>query len=152
MGEIRGIHVLGGMVAGFSIIVGVNVTLAVQAVRTFPGLEVANSYVASQTFDADRAAQEALGWTARAEVAEGELRLALTGPDGAPAEARSVSVLVGRATEAADDIRPALAFDGKVWRAPVELGRGLWHMKLDAVAADGTAFQQRLNLHVEAGG
>ena len=47
-------------VAFFGLIIAVNVTMAVQAVKTFPGLEVANSYVASQTFDADRAAQERL--------------------------------------------------------------------------------------------
>ena len=36
----------------FAVIIGVNVTMAVLAVGTFPGLEVKNSYVASQSFDA----------------------------------------------------------------------------------------------------
>lgn len=62
MTEIKGWHVFTGFAGAFSIIITVNLTLAFQAVRTFPGLEVRNSYVASQTFDADRTAQLGLGW------------------------------------------------------------------------------------------
>ncbi len=57
---ITGFKVLMFAVAAFGTIIAVNVFMAYKAVSTFPGLEVANSYVASQTFDADRAAQEAL--------------------------------------------------------------------------------------------
>jgi len=60
MGELTGKHVLGITVGAFSIIIAVNVLMAFKAVSTFPGLEVANSYVASQTWDADMAAQKAL--------------------------------------------------------------------------------------------
>ncbi len=45
---LTGWHVLAMFVAGFGIIIGVNLTLAFKAVSTFPGLEVPNSYVASQ--------------------------------------------------------------------------------------------------------
>ena len=57
---LKGHHVLIMFVGGFSIIIAVNMTLAFNAVSTFPGLETKNSYVASQSFDADRAAQEAV--------------------------------------------------------------------------------------------
>ena len=57
--------------AAFSVIIGVNLILAYKAVTTFPGLEVKNSYVASQSFDAERAAQLALGWDIGAEVTDG---------------------------------------------------------------------------------
>ena len=53
--EITGRHVAAMFGAGFGVIIAVNVLLATKAVSTFPGLEVKNSYVASQTFDADRA-------------------------------------------------------------------------------------------------
>ena len=46
----------------FGVIIGVNVVMATKAIGTFPGLEVKNSYVASQSFDKRRDAQEALGW------------------------------------------------------------------------------------------
>ena len=39
-------------VVAFGVIIGVNVLMAVKAISTFPGLEVQNSYVASQVFDA----------------------------------------------------------------------------------------------------
>ena len=64
--KLTGWHVLAIFVGCFSVIVTVNLTLAYNAVATFPGLEVKNSYVASQHFDAERRAQEALGWDVRA--------------------------------------------------------------------------------------
>ena len=57
---LTGWHVLAMFVAFFGVIIAVNLTLAWQAISTFPGLEVENSYVASQTFDADRRAQVVL--------------------------------------------------------------------------------------------
>ena len=73
MAQLTGRHVLAIAVASFGVIIGVNVLLAVNAVSTFPGLEVENSYVASQTFDVERKAQEALGWFAEAGIATPEL-------------------------------------------------------------------------------
>lgn len=133
----------------FVVIITVNVVLAVQAVRTFPGLEVANSYVASQTFDRERAAQEALGWTARAAIEAGELVLTLAGPDGRAVQDASVTATLGRATVRTEDQEPALLFNGRDWRAPVAVAPGRWHLQLEAVAADGTPFRQRLDLLVE---
>jgi nitrogen fixation protein FixH len=133
----------------FVVIIAVNVVMAVQAVRTFPGLEVKNSYVASQTFDAERKAQEALGWTARAALEGAELVLSLVGPDGAPVTGATVTGLLGRATVRTADQEPAFVFDGQAWRAPVTVGTGRWELQLSAVAADGTPFRQRLDLIVE---
>jgi nitrogen fixation protein FixH len=135
--------------SAFAVIIAVNITLAVQAVRTFPGLEVANTYVASQSFDADRKAQMALGWTVAASVEEGELRIAITGADGAPVEPKTVAATVGRATERSDDATPDLTFDGTAYVAPVVLATGYWNLWLDAEAADGTAFRQRIGLRVK---
>jgi len=61
--QLTGRHVLMIFVGAFTVIIGVNIALAYNAVRTFPGLEVKNSYVASQEFNTRRAAQVALGWT-----------------------------------------------------------------------------------------
>ena len=69
--QITGRHVLIGFVGAFSVIIGVNLVLAWSAVRTFPGLEVKNSYVASQEFNERKAAQEGLGWTVEADHAGG---------------------------------------------------------------------------------
>jgi nitrogen fixation protein FixH len=133
----------------FVVIIGVNLVLAFQAISTFPGLEVANSYVASQTFDDDREAQESLGWTAVAHVHEGELVLALTDAAGLPVSAASVEGIFGRPTSVRDDQTPAFLFDGAVWRAPVVAGAGQWNLRLEALAEDGTPFRQRLVVLVE---
>ena len=133
----------------FIVIIAVNVVLAVQEVRTFPGLEVANSYVASQTFDAERKAQEALGWTAQATLEGRELVLSITGPDGASPKGATVAGVLGRATVAVADQTPAFEFDGQAWRAPVTVSRGHWELRLEAIAVDGTPFRQRLDLIVE---
>ena len=49
--EFTGWHMLAIMVAGFGIMITVNLTLAYNAVATFPGLETRNSYVVSQKFE-----------------------------------------------------------------------------------------------------
>lgn len=148
--RITGRKVLGFTVAAFSVIIGVNLLMAYQAITTFPGLEVSNSYVASQTFDAERSAQLALGWTLAPEydAKAKELRLAFTDKAGYPAEVSSLSVLVGRTTEARQDVRPDFVRESGVFVAQVELPMGKWMMQVEAVAPDGTAFRQRINLTV----
>ena len=132
----------------FAVIIGVNVVLAVSAVRTFPGLEVANSYVASQRFDERRAAQQALGWTARAGVADGLVSLTISDALGAPAKVAALSASLGRATHAKDDIELEFRFDGRSFVAHAELAEGYWNMRIRATAADGAEFSQRLMLYI----
>jgi nitrogen fixation protein FixH len=141
--QLTGRKVLAMMVSTFVVIIGVNLTLAYQAVATFPGLETKNSYIASQTFDANRAAQEALGWDVAAFVEAGQLRLDIS-RDGVPVVADIQSAVLGRATNVAQDQAPVLVFDGLHYVAPVTLAKGNWNLRLVAVAGDGTTFQQRI--------
>lgn len=134
--------------SAFGIIIAVNVTMAVKAVGTFPGLEVRNSYVASQSFDADRAAQEALGWQTALDYSGSVLSFAVTDRDGAPVQVATLNGLLGRATEARDDRVPAFAFDGTAYRASEALDHGTWVLHVNATARDGTAFRQRLTFRV----
>ncbi len=147
--KITGRHVFLGFAAAFAVIVGVNLVLAYSAIKTFPGLEVRNGYVASQTFNERKAAQEALGWSVRADQGDGVLVLRITDAGGAPVEARELAVNIGRATTVAQDVAPDLSFNGSAYVAPLELAGGNWVVHLDAVAPDGTSFQQRFNLHVK---
>ena len=146
--ELTGRHVLIGFVAAFAVIIGVNMLLAVKAVQTFPGLETRNTYVASQRFDRERAAQIALGWTVEAAVRGTTLRLAIADEHG-PVEPTLTKALLGRATHAAADRTPEFTFDGTAFVAPVELGPGNWNLRLEARASDGTIFRQRIVLKVE---
>ncbi len=126
---------------GFGTVIGVNVTMAVYAIGTFPGLEVKNSYVASQAFDAEAKAQAALGWTSAASWADGRLAVRLLGRDGAPVQPADLTVLVTRPTEAREDRVVAMAFDGQGWAGPADLPPGRWRVRIAATAADGTAFR-----------
>ena len=133
----------------FAVIIGVNLTLAFKAVSTFPGLEVRNSYVASQSFEADRTAQLALGWDVKARVADGALRLSIRDQDGQPVSVAGLTATLGRATHVAEDQVPDFSFDGSAYLAPVDLAPGNWNLRLQAVAPDGTPFRQRIVLYVK---
>ncbi len=142
---LTGWHVMAMFVAGFGIIISVNLILAFNAVRTFPGLEVPNSYVASQSFDARRSAQEALGWAATATYRDGRLFVSINDRDGQATIPGDLSVTVGRPTESARDVTPHL---DEALSAALDLAPGLWRVDVTAHAADGTLFEQQLTLSV----
>ncbi|MGV8952044.1 MAG: FixH family protein [Cypionkella sp.] len=152
MKELTGYHVLAGFVGAFGLIIAVNVTMAYKAVTTFPGLEVDNSYVASQSFDADAKAQRALGWklTPTYDSKQSALDLAFVDAKGAAVTVRSLMVVVGRPTEAKDDMQPRFVKEGGVYRAIAALHPGKWMMHVEARAEDGTLFRQRLNIFVRS--
>jgi nitrogen fixation protein FixH len=151
MRELTGAHVLAITVSAFAVIIGVNFTMAYKAVSTFPGLEVENSYVASQDFDRDRAAQVALGWSLAQgyDLARQELTLRFTDAAGKPVNLGRLHVLVGRTTEARDDQLPAFELRDGAYLAKVDLPRGKWMMQIEAHAQDGTLFRQRRDLVVK---
>ena len=142
---LTGKHVLAITLVAFGVIIGVNVLMAVKAVGTFPGLEVANSYVASQDFDRERAAQAALDWTVTPDYDGKELVLAIRDRQGNPAPIKDLQVTVGRPTYVADDQHPQMTYQGGLYVAPLTLKPGLWNIHLTATAWDGTQFRQRLD-------
>ena len=143
-----GKHAAAVFIGSFAVIISVNILLAVSAVRTFPGLEVKNSYVASQKFDGRRTAQETLGWSVRADAKGGLVILAITDVNGQPVEVADLKATVGRATHVKDDITPEFRFDGDAYVAKAELDEGNWNIRMVARAEDGTEFSQRVVLHV----
>lgn len=151
MGELTGFKVLMIAVTAFGVIIGVNVLMAYQAVRTFPGLEVKNSYQASQEFDARKTAQVALGWQVRTRYDGAVLEIEITGRDGGPAEIAAMTALVGWATSTQDDVTPSFTRNGAVYATPLTLPDGNWYIHLRAQAPDGTEFYQRIPLRVYQG-
>ena len=151
MREITGKHVLLFTVSAFAVIIAVNLLMAWKAISTFPGLEVKNSYVASQSFDADRAAQEAPGWAMAPgyDPALKQLRLVFTDKGGMPVVLAELNVLVGRTTTAGFDSRPEFTRQAGAYVAKADLAPGKWMMQVEAKAADGTLFRQRINLFVK---
>lgn len=148
--ELTGRHVLAITVLAFGIIVAVNLLLAFKAVNSFPGLEVKNSYVASQTFDRERAAQSALGWTVTPAYNGQELTLAIRDRQGNPAMVKTLQVTVGRPTHERADHHPDFTYSGGLFHAPMHLEPGIWNIHVLAVAPDGTEFRQRLDHYAGA--
>ncbi|MFC7705810.1 FixH family protein [Plastorhodobacter daqingensis] len=133
----------------FGVIIAVNLFMARQAISTFSGLEVKNSYIASQHFNADRDAQVALGWQVNADVQGDMLVIAFTDSAGAPVEVADLRATLGRATHVREDQTPDFAYYNGIFTAPVAVAPGNWNVRLVATAPDGTTFRQRVVLYVK---
>lgn len=148
-----GKHMLALTLSFFGVIIAVNIGLAYSAISTFPGLEVDDSYVASQTFDQEKTAQEALGWHLKQgyDHAKDQLRLEFTDKAGKPVTLKDIDVLVGRPTEAAQDQHPVMlqGADGAYVSAN-SLPLGKWMLQIVAHAQDGTLYQARTYFYVRS--
>ena len=133
------------LASAFGIIFAVNITLLVKAVTTFPGLEVKNSYVASQTFDDRANAQRALEWEPEVKYANGQMNLSIFS-NGEFIFPEVVSVRVGRPTHGRDDVFPDLLRDTIGYWFNIDLDVGKWYVYLSAEDAYGEPFEQRLEL------
>ena len=144
--ELTGRKVFAITAGAFGIIIAVNGVMAWAAVRTFPGLEVNNSYVASQGFNARLAEQRALGWTTHATLTGGELALTITDPAGQPVRVQAITATLNRPTTVHDEQVLSLAFDGARYVAPVTVASGRWNLEFTATAQDGSVFEQNIGL------
>lgn len=132
--EFTGRHMLILIVSFFSVVIGVNITLAVFSNTTWTGLVVQNSYVASQEFQVkrDRARfQDSLGWKGVFTYADGKARFVIQ--DGALAlvNADGVHLLLHRPVGGHDDkvIDMTKALDG-AFVADVVLDTGVWDAQI----------------------
>lgn len=150
--ELTGRKVLMIFIAVFGVIIGVNVFMAVNAVRTFPGLEVSSSYADSQDFNVRRDAQEALGWTAEVELdpEAGVLLLHLLDADGQPARPAALEALLTRPTNQTDDQLLDLVLTGGAYVAPADLAPGRWRLRLTGESSDGTAYRHNITFTVRS--
>ena len=101
--EFTGRHMALVMGLFFGTIISVNLTMAYFAETTWSGLVVANSYVASQSFDADTAKREqelARGWSAETAYEGGHFRMRLVDAGGLPVTGATVAVTIGHPVNA----------------------------------------------------
>jgi nitrogen fixation protein FixH len=137
------------LIGFFGVVILVNFTMAYFASRTFGGLVVENSYVASQKFNgwlAEARAQQALGWQLDAtRAADGRVDLALASADLPMTDARITALArhpLGRLPER------TLAFrsegDGH-YRSVAPLPGGRWIVHLD-VQAHGRAMRRVIDV------
>ncbi|WP_255552143.1 FixH family protein [Maritimibacter dapengensis] len=149
--KLTGWHVLAIAVIAFGIIISVNIFMATKAISTFPGLETKNSYVASQKFDGDRAAQAALNWSVKPTMTGESLMLMITDEaTGMPVRVKSIGGILGRATHVNDDQEPFFTrtMSGAYTAKVGALDYGKWELRLEAVSEDGTPFRQLIELYV----
>jgi len=144
--QLTGRHVFAIFASFFVVIITVNLALAYSAVSTFPGVETKNSYVASQSFDKRRTAQEAMGWTVSASATGGLVILEITDAAGAPVQVAHLDATLGRATHVKDDSAPDFRFDGSAYVARATLAPGNWNIRMKAIDVAGNPFEQRVIL------
>lgn len=124
----------------FGVIIAVNVGMATLAMRSWTGLVVPNSYIASQEFEEKRLAHEAqraAGWRATLTYLPGAARLVIIDGARGPIDLGDVSLKLNRPVGGHDDQTLALGrkADGS-YEASVDLPAGLWEA---TVTATGTA-------------
>ena len=133
---LTGWHVLAMLVAFFSVIIGVNLTMAWLANSTWSGLVVANGYVASQSFDKDLAkarAQEALGWKVGFSIGEDRIRLTFEDKAGSKIDSLSITGDLERTvTDKEDQTLTFQPMGSGVYSAPATLSSGVWEVEIDA--------------------
>ncbi len=137
-------------IGAFGIIFAVNITLLVSAVKTFPGLEVKNSYVASQTFDDRAQAQTAMGWAPEVKYVGGAVKLSIFA-NGEFVFPETIDVRIGRPTHGREDTTPVLLRDAIGYWFNIDLADGKWFVYVNAVSKSGEPFSQRLELFVKDG-
>ena len=147
---LTGRKVLFILLAAFGVILTANITLLVNAVRTFPGLEVKNSYVASQTFNVRAQAQAAMGWAHEVDYADGTVSLTILS-DGVSIFPETVSLRIGRPTHGREDTTPVLLRDATGYWFNIALNDGKWFVYVNAETETGETFAQRLELFVTDG-
>lgn len=143
---LTGRKVLAILVGAFGVIVTANMAMLVAATGSFPGLVVKNSYVASQGWNARTDAQEALGWQAAVAHDSGELKVVLTGADGAPVRGLEVTAIVGRPASGRDDVTLSLAERSGAYTAPAAMDSGLWRVSVRASDGNGARYEAKAEL------
>ena len=144
--EFTGWHMLGLMLGMFGTIIAVNLWFAYNAIATFPGVEDRNAYVASQKFEDERQAQDALGWDVGATLSGGLLTVSIMDASGNPVQAEVARAIFGRPTHVNDDQTPEFVWNGTALTAPVIAGDGNYNLRLELIAEDGTHFRRRFPL------
>lgn len=153
-GEFTGRHMLIIMVLFFGVIVSVNVFMASSAIRSWTGLVVENSYVASQQFNdklVNAEAQVAMGWEGSLDYVDGGLLFQLKDAEGVPLPMETVKIDITRPIGVEGDQSVVLtrAADGS-FRAPVAIEPGAWNAAIFATFADQPDYEHRARIVVEA--
>lgn len=142
--EIRGWHVLAGVTAFFAVIVAVDVTFMVLAIRTFPGQVSVTPYEDGLLYNrkiAQLDAQTRLGWQAAAEAQPRAVMLEFRDRAGQPVRGLKIEGRLERpATEAGRiSLKFAETAPGR-YLAPAGPAPGGWDLSAEAHGPGGETF------------
>ncbi len=139
-----GKHMLIIMLCFFGVILAVNLTLATLAAKSWSGLVVKNSYVASQNFNEKLSAaarQAQTGWQSRLTQSGGGLELYLSERGGAPLAGLNVTAVIRHPINEQLDrktlFRPQAP--GR-YRSDLRLPVGLWEIEIRAARGAQPAY------------
>ena len=153
--SITGGHVLAILVTFFGIIIGVNATLAVLAVKSWTGLVVENGYVASQSFNLDLAEarrQAGLGWQESFGYANGRLTIVLSDSELRPIGRSSVTVKLQRpSTDREDHDLTLTEVAPGTYASAASLSPGLWDAETIVHGANGETLRHLYRLQISGG-
>lgn len=142
------------MGAFFGTIIAVNVLMAVIAGRSWTGLVVKNSYVASQEFNdhLDKARDQAeRGWRSHFGFANGAVSFRLEDRTGKRIPFAEVLMKFGHPAHEQADQTIALIADGAAYSAPLALETGIWAITITA-RAQGEDYRRDVRLFVSKDG
>ncbi len=138
--------------AGLGVVVAVNVTMAVLANRSAPGLAVQGSFATSNAYgsiQAEARRQVGLGWALDVTLRDGRVEAKLTGQGGAELPG---ALLKATATRPVGGYAPLdlgmLATAPGLFRGDIALpGQGQWDV-LFVATSDGRTFRHTRRVHV----
>lgn len=144
------------MLAFFGVIIAVNLTMAAFATRSWTGLVVKNSYVASQAFNREleqAKVQAARGWTGDITYREGAVVLSLTDKAGRPVVLDTSIVRIGRPAFEQEDHRVVMVHQGNgIYHAEDKLQLGIWQVSVRGTSSQGDyRLDSRLIIKADAG-
>ena len=152
---VTGRHMLMTFLLFFGIVFAVNIFMAVMAVRSWTGLVVENSYVASQHFNEDVAAlnkSAALGISHHMHFEKGKLFLSLQRADGESVNPDSVQISFERPFGVSrEQIVTARRLSPGQYEATATLSAGVWNGELSAQIGGDGWWRQPFKLIVNGG-
>lgn len=142
--RVRGWHVLAGVSAFFAVVIAVDASFTVLALRTFPGQVSVTPYEDGLFYNrriAQLEAQERLGWRAAAGAEPGQVVLDFRDRQGQPLSGLAVGGRLQRpATEAGRvDLRFAETSPGRFVATTGRIS-GAWDLSVEAKGGTGGAF------------
>lgn len=141
--EIKGHHVLIGLLVFFGIIITVNGIFLTQALTTFRGEDERRSYMQGNNYNEvldRRAAQAALGWTATSSVTAQGVSLDIDQADGQPVTGLVMDARLRHPADSNLDIElPLTETESGLYRADVVVPDGRWTLVVST--PDGPPFE-----------